>query len=156
MTFTGLTRRTLMVSALGVAGASRLLAETGPVIHVSKDAGCPCCADWIDYLRAVGFAVTEAVLEADALAALKGDLGIPLEAQSCHTGVVEGYALEGHVPVADIRRLLAERPDAVGIAVPGMPFGSPGMGPESRREAYDVLLVRKDGATEVFATYAAA
>ena len=75
---------------------------------------------------------------------------------SCHTGRIDGYMIEGHVPVADIRRLLDERPDAVGIAVPGMPYGSPGMGPESERDAYDVFLIRRDGSTEVFSSYAAA
>jgi len=75
---------------------------------------------------------------------------------SCHTGRVEGYMIEGHVPVAEIRRLLDERPDAAGFAVSGMLYGSPGMGPESEREAYDVFLVRRGGSTEVFTSYAAA
>lgn len=75
---------------------------------------------------------------------------------SCHTGEIDGYMIEGHVPPADIRRLLAERPDAVGLAVPGMPFGSPGMGPEDQREAYDVFLIRRDRTTEVFSSYEAA
>ena len=73
---------------------------------------------------------------------------------SCHTALIDGYVIEGHVPAADIRRLLEERPDAVGLAVPGMPDGSPGMGPEDDREAYDVFLIRKDGSTEVFSSYA--
>ncbi|MCA8881810.1 MAG: hypothetical protein KDA73_18075 [Rhodobacteraceae bacterium] len=80
----------------------------------------------------------------------------PQEMISCHTGRIEGYIIEGHVPVADIRRLLEERPDAVGLAVPGMPYGSPGMGPESEREAYEVFLIRRDGSTEVYANYSAA
>ena len=75
---------------------------------------------------------------------------------SCHTGRVDGYMIEGHVPAADIRRLLVERPDAVGLAVPGMPYGSPGMGPESEREAYDVFLIQRDGSIEVFSRYTAA
>ena len=75
---------------------------------------------------------------------------------SCHTARVGGYIIEGHVPAADIRRLLDERRDAVGLAVPGMPYGSPGMGPETEREAYDVFLIRSDGSTEVFTSYAAA
>lgn len=82
--------------------------------------------------------------------------GIPLEMVSCHTARVEGYLIEGHVPAADIRRLLAERPDAVGLAVPGMPFGSPGMGPENSREAHDVFLIRSDGTKRVFRSYEAA
>jgi len=86
----------------------------------------------------------------------KSDNGIPQEMVSCHTGQVEGYMIEGHVPAADIRRLLAERPSAVGLAVPGMPYGSPGMGPESEREAYDVFLILHDGSTEVYTRYEAA
>jgi hypothetical protein len=75
---------------------------------------------------------------------------------SCHTGRVDGYMIEGHVPAADIRRLLDERPNAVGLAVPGMPYGSPGMGPETEREAYEVFLILRDGSTKVFSTYPAA
>ena len=75
---------------------------------------------------------------------------------SCHTGRIAGYVIEGHVPAADIRRLLVERPDAIGLSVPGMPIGSPGMGPEDQREAYDVILIGRDGAANVFASYPAA
>jgi hypothetical protein len=86
----------------------------------------------------------------------KMQAGIPQEMISCHTAEVNGYFIEGHVPPADIRRLLSERPDAVGLAVPGMPYGSPGMGPEASREAYDVFLILRDGSTEVFSSYEAA
>jgi hypothetical protein len=72
---------------------------------------------------------------------------------SCHTAQVDGYVIEGHVPADDMKRLLAERPNAIGLTVPDMPFGSPGMGPESEREAYDVLLIARDGSTSVFARY---
>jgi hypothetical protein len=79
--------------------------------------------------------------------------GIPDELGSCHTGLVEGYAIEGHVPARDIKRLLAERPKARGLAVPGMPIGSPGMEQGSRRDPYDVLLVKSDGTTAVYQRY---
>ena len=82
--------------------------------------------------------------------------GIPADMISCHTGKIAGYMVEGHVPTADIRRLLAERPHAIGLAVPEMPYGSPGMGSEDAREAYDVFLIRRDGSTEVFSRYEAA
>jgi hypothetical protein len=82
-------------------------------------------------------------------------LGLSAPLFSCHTGEIEGYVVEGHVPPEDIRRLLAERPDAVGLSVPGMPVGSPGMEYGDNRDAYDVLLVRRDGSTEVFASYPA-
>ncbi|MFT7146969.1 MAG: hypothetical protein ACJASZ_001849, partial [Yoonia sp.] len=83
----------------------------------------------------------------------KLDNGIPQNMVSCHTGEIEGYMIEGHVPPADTWRLLAERPDVVGLAVPDMPYGSPGMGPEDRREAYDVFLILRDGTTEIFTSY---
>ena len=92
--------------------------------------------------------------EKGLLVRFKLDNGVPQRMVSCHTALIDGYVIEGHVPAADIRRLLEERPDAVGLAVPGMPYGSPGMGPEDDREAYDVFLIRKDGSTEVFSSYA--
>lgn len=86
----------------------------------------------------------------------KIELGVPREYYSCHTGQAEGYFIEGHVPAADIRRLLRERPKAAGLAVPGMPYGSPGMGRESKRKAYDVLLIRQNGSSEIYSRYPAA
>lgn len=100
--------------------------------------------------------MTDEVSMGTLLIRFKMDQGVPVKAFSCHTGTVEGYALEGHVPAADIRRLLAERPDAVGLAVPDMPYGSPGMGSEDSRDAYDVLLIRRDGGLEVYTSYPAA
>jgi hypothetical protein len=145
-----------LLVTLSVSLTPALRAETLPEIHVSKDPGCGCCGDWVEYLKADGFAVSVTELDPEALATLKLAKGIPAEAVSCHTAEVAGYAIEGHVPAGDIRRLLAERPDALGLAVPGMPFGSPGMGPESRREAYDVLLLLRDRTTKVFTSYPAA
>lgn len=138
---------------LGTYGAAAAQ-DTG--IHVVEGVGCECCIKWTEYLRENGFTVTSETSFGTLLIQHKIDLGVPTSHQSCHTGQVEGYFLEGHVPVDDIRRLLQERPDAAGLAVPGMPYGSPGMGPEDKREAYDVLLVRKDGSSEVFSRYAAA
>ena len=80
---------------------------------------------------------------------------MPKRRVSCHTALVDGYVIEGHVPAADIQRLLEDRTDAVGLAVPGMPYGSPGMGPEDDREAYDVFLIHEDGSTEVYTSYSA-
>ncbi|WEF23228.1 DUF411 domain-containing protein [Paracoccus sp. S3-43] len=152
-------RRTLLVGAAALVAASplRALAQgAGPAIHVMKDPNCGCCSAWIEILENDGFSVTTEASAGTLLMRYKLDNGIPQEMASCHTGRIEGYMIEGHVPVADIRRLLGERPDAIGLAVPGMPFGSPGMGPESEREAYDVFLIRGDGSTEVFTSYAAA
>jgi hypothetical protein len=128
----------------------------GPAIHVMKDPNCGCCSAWIEILKNDSYAVTTEDSLGTLLMRFKLDNGIPQEMVSCHTGRIEGYMIEGHVSAADIRRLLAERPNAVGLAVPGMPYGSPGMGPESEREAYDVFLIQRDGSNEVFTSYAAA
>lgn len=129
---------------------------TVPAIHIRKDPGCACCTIWTDILKAEGFTVTEEEMNNYDLIAFKREKGVPIELVSCHTGLIDGYVIEGHVPPADIRKLLAERPDAVGIAVGGMPYGSPGMGPEAEREAYDVMLFKADGSTSLFTRYEAA
>lgn len=117
-------------------------------LSVTKTPWCGCCTAWIDHMKEAGYEVH--VHEKDDLTALKARLGIAPKHQSCHTGEIEGYAIEGHVPAEDVKRLLAERPDAIGLTVPGMPVGSPGMEMGDRRDAYDVLLIKKDGSTEVF------
>lgn len=152
-------RRTLLLGVVALVAASplRTLAQGGgPAIHVMKDPNCGCCSAWIEILENDGFVVTTEASAGTLLMRYKLDNGIPQEMVSCHTGRVDGYMIEGHVPVADVRRLLVERPDAVGLAVPGMPYGSPGMGPEAQREAYVVYLIRRDGTTEPFSSYQAA
>lgn len=151
-------RATLFAIAAGLAvGFRPAAAEAGPIaIRVAKDPTCGCCTAWVEIIEANGFFATIALLDYDALQAHKAASGIPDTMASCHTAHVEGYVVEGHVPPADIRRLIAERPDAVGLSVPGMPYGSPGMGPETEREAYIVYLIRRDGSAEVFMTYEAA
>lgn len=142
--------------AASVAAAVPAVADARPALHVLKDPNCGCCSAWVEIMQAEGFDVTVEESMGTALARYKLDNGIPQEMASCHTARVMGYMIEGHVPAGDIRRLLDERPDAVGLAVPGMPYGSPGMGPESEREAYVVYLVRRDGTTEPFSSYQAA
>lgn len=124
-----------------------------PTLRVLKDPYCGCCGAWIEILRRDGLEVTSEDVDAELLMRFKLENGIPGTMISCHTAQVDGYLIEGHVPTADIRRLLDERPDAVGLSVPGMPFGSPGMGPEDERDAYDVYLILHDGRTEVFTRY---
>jgi hypothetical protein len=151
-------RRKLLIGGAALLAASPLKAlaqGAGPAIHVLKDPDCGCCSAWIEILGNDGFVVTTEPTAGERLMCYKLDNGIPQEMVSCHTGRVDGYMIEGHVPAADIRRLLEERPDAVGLAVPGMPYGSPGMGPESERDAYDVFLIQRDGSTDVFSHYAA-
>jgi len=134
----------------------QIFAQDLETIEVFKTATCGCCQDWIAHLQNSGFTVAAQDLEYDALADLKQTSGVPNTLVSCHTGRIAGYVIEGHVPAEDIRRLLVERPAAIGLSVPGMPFGSPGMGPEDQREAYDVILIGRDGAANVFASYPAA
>ncbi|WP_305972556.1 MULTISPECIES: DUF411 domain-containing protein [unclassified Mameliella] len=146
-------RRGLLLGALAMIPLPAALRAAAPEIHVLKDRNCGCCSAWVKILRQEGFFVTTEDTHNAALIRYKMDNGIPPAMTSCHTARIDGYLIEGHVPAADIRRLLAQRPDARGLAVPGMPYGSPGMGPESQREAYDVHLIRRNGTTEVFTHY---
>jgi hypothetical protein len=138
----------MLISALGASVPAR--AAAAPLVEVFKSEGCGCCEGWIAHLKANGFAVK--ALNVDDTSVYRKKFGIPDDLGSCHTGMVQGYALEGHVPAAEIKRLLAERPKAKGLAVPSMPLGSPGMeGP--RNDPYDVLLVKADGAYTVYRHY---
>jgi hypothetical protein len=125
-----------------------------PLVAVWKSPTCGCCKDWMAHLEANGFAVKA---NDSGNTVMRQRLGIPMALGSCHTALVGRYAVEGYVPTADIRRLLREMPQGVvGLAVPGMPVGSPGMdGPvyRGRRDRYQALLVRKDGSTSMFATH---
>ena len=118
------------------------------VVTVYKAASCGCCGKWVDYLRANGFEVK--VVDMDDLSEIKSASGVPRSLQTCHTAVVEGYVVEGHVPVDALRKLLHDRPKVAGIAVPGMPVGSPGMD-GSPAQHYDVIAWDKTGKTSVFA-----
>lgn len=147
-------KRSLAALALALAllPAAQALAQATP-IEVRKTNGCGCCLAWMEHLEENGFAPTGQDMFAGLLVRFKLDNGVPQRMVSCHTALVDGYVIEGHVPASDIRRLLAERPDAVGLAVPEMPLGSPGMDQGRWREAYDVFLIRNDGTTEVFSSY---
>lgn len=144
--------------------AAVLLGCSSPVLHrialaqastveVWKDPNCGCCQLWVEHLQANGFKVD--VRDVGNTAARKR-FGMPEKLGSCHTATVGGYVLEGHVPAADIRRLLKDRPLALGLAVPGMPVGSPGMDGleyKGRKDAFEVLLVMKDASTKSFQRY---
>lgn len=122
-----------------------------PVVKVWKSPLCGCCGAWVDHLREAGFRVE--VEDIDDVTPVKRELGVADHLMSCHTGLVEGYALEGHVPAADILRLLEERPEAAGLAVPGMPVGSPGMEMGDQRDPYQVLAFERSGRTSVWASH---
>lgn len=149
-----MTLRTLLALSLIIFGAAHARAADAPSsIEVWKSATCKCCGAWVKHLEANGFAVKVNDIAPGALAALKRDAGIGDQLAACHTAKIDGYFVEGHVPGSDIKRLVAEKPDAIGLSVPGMPIGSPGMEQGSEFEPYDVLLVKKDGATEVYAKH---
>ena len=120
-------------------------------ITVYKDPNCGCCGQWVEHVTAAGFMVT--VHDTADLGRIKTEFGVPEALQACHTAMVSGYVVEGHVPAAEIKRLLAERPKARGLAVPGMPMGSPGMEQGSDREPYDVVLFQQDGTSTIFARH---
>ncbi len=147
-------KRRFAITAIGALGLSAVLpanAAGAARVRVYKNPDCGCCGAWVDHLKAAGFAVE--VNEVADTSATRKKLGMPDKFGSCHTATVEGYVLEGHVPAADIRRLLSTRPKALGLAVPGMPVGSPGMEVGARKDAYQVLLVAPSGSSSVFAKY---
>ena len=150
-------RRWLLVAAAAwlPAGAARATASW-PRVEVWKSPGCGCCRNWVRLLQREGFEVQAHDLPDSPDLPMRERLGVALRYGACHTAQVQGYALEGHVPARDIRRLLHERPSALGLAVPGMPIGSPGIDDplfQGRRDPYDVLLLRTDGTARVFAQY---
>lgn len=146
-------RRQLLVGvAAGAAFGLAARAQGATSIKVYKTPTCGCCGLWIEHLEQAGFTV-EATNFND-LKPHKARLGVPATLESCHTAEVGGYFVEGHVPAQDVKRLLEQRPDVRGIAVPGMPLGSPGMEVASgRKDRYQVILVARDGSTSVFAEH---
>ena len=143
----------LLVLPLAAALAPAQAAPAKPLVEVWKDPSCGCCEDWVLHIKKSGFAVR--VNDSGNDAARKR-LGIPAALGSCHTATVGGYALEGHVPAKDVQRLLREKLQAVGLAVPGMPVGSPGMDGavyQGRKDPFDVLLVLPGGGTRVYQSY---
>jgi len=149
-------RRALLATAAlaAFAGAGLAGAKAGVPVEVWKDPSCGCCKDWIAHLEANGFQVK---VHDSGNNAVRAQLGIDRKYGSCHTAVVAGHAIEGHVPAADIQRLLRDKPKALGLAVPGMIVGTPGMDTpayQGRRESFDVLLLaRGGGGASVFRHY---
>ncbi len=137
--------------ALPLRGAYADTAGSPFVVH--KTPTCGCCGLWVEHLQNAGFDVEVHDHDVQALDDIKRALGIPRDLWSCHTGVADGYVVEGHIPAADVQRLLSERPDGIGIAVPGMPIGSPGMEVGDRRDPYDVILFGDDNLRRVFSSH---
>ncbi|PKO44706.1 MAG: metal-binding protein [Betaproteobacteria bacterium HGW-Betaproteobacteria-3] len=149
-------RRTLIQTAAAMATGALVwpvAAQAKPQVEVWKSPTCGCCKDWVAHMEANGFSVKTYETGNNAV---RARLGLPQELGSCHTALVNGYLIEGHVPARDVKRLLAEHPKALGLSVPGMPVGAPGMdGPTygGRKDHYDVLLVEAGGKTRVYQTY---
>ncbi len=142
-------------ASAGTATTSTTTATTAAAtpVEVWKDPSCGCCHDWIEHMQANGFSFT---IHDTGNNAVRAQLGLPQKLGSCHTALVGGYLIEGHVPASDVRALLQQKPKALGLAVPGMPVGSPGMDGAvygNRRDPYDVLLVARGGGTSVFKRY---
>lgn len=149
-------RRTVLTGVLAITMLPSFALASGESIKVLKDPNCGCCSAWVEILQNHGFAVQTENVPNELLVRAKFDAGVPPSMVSCHTAFIGDYVIEGHVPVADIRRLLAEKPQTLGLAVPEMPYGSPGMGPEDKREAFEVMLMQRDGTSSVFSRYEAA
>ncbi len=150
------TRRGLLIgaaqalAALALAGTAAA-SEALPKMTVTRDPNCGCCGNWVEHIKAAGFAVD--VVQVDDVMPLKARLGVPESLMSCHTAEIGGYVIEGHVPAEAVKRLLIERPKAVGIAVPGMPVGSPGMEvPGQAPQSYEIAIFSA-GRQHVFARY---
>lgn len=146
-----MTIRRPILFAIAAAAAFVSSAASAAQLTVHKSPYCGCCAKWIEHVEKHGFTVK--VIETEDMTAVKKRLGVPDAAASCHTTEAGGYFIEGHVPAADIKRLLSQKPQAKGIAVPGMPAGSPGMDQGSQKQPYAAILVLRDGKTRVFARH---
>jgi len=141
----GLTVRQVSLHALAAAG-------TEPEITIYKSQSCGCCGKWLEHIKANKFRTV--VHDREDMDEVKDWLGVPKGVRSCHTGQVGGYLIEGHVPASDIRAMLAKKPKIAGLAVPGMPSGTPGMAaPGAKPEPYDVVSFQKDGTTKLFAKH---
>jgi hypothetical protein len=148
-----MTRRQLLgVLSMIAATGLRPSAQKETAVQVFKDPTCGCCALWVEHLRKAGFTAT--VTDVDDMSAIKAKHRVPTQARSCHTALVGRYVVEGHVPAEDVQRMLKQQPTIVGIAVPGMPIGSPGMEVAGMKpHPYDVLAFNGAGETHVFASH---
>lgn len=144
-------RRKLLAGLAPLALLACAESAVAATVNVTKSASCTCCEGWAEHMRKAGFTVKVTVVEDVTPTATR--LGVPKQLRSCHTSEIGGYVIEGHVPAADVKRLLARRPKATGLAVPGMVLGSPGMDFGKQKEAYKTILFDKGGMRQVFASH---
>ena len=151
-------RRSFVQTVLGTGALLAALpgsteAQALPQMTIYKSASCGCCHEWVKHVRSNGFTVK--TIDTESLPTVKRELGVPSQLESCHTVVVGNYLVEGHVPAADVKRMLTEKPPIRGLAVPGMPIGAPGMeqGPPSGYQRYEVIAFTAQGRTSVFARH---
>lgn len=140
-----------VILLFSASSASLVLAAEKDKVDVYKSPACGCCSQWVDHMKKSGFAVE--VHNVRNVTPFREKHGVPESMASCHTALVGGYAIEGHVPAADVKRLLREKPKATGIAVPGMAIGSPGMEQGSSKDAYNVVLFDSSGRTKVYSAH---
>jgi hypothetical protein len=141
----------IAVAGLGIATYAQMKpVSSRPTAVVYKTSSCGCCSMWVDHLKANGFQVETKDVSSDQVRAVSKAAGLKDEGASCHTAKIGNYVVEGHVPADDVKRLLAERPKVVGLAVPGMPIGSPGMEQGGQKQAYKVMSFDQAGKTMVF------
>ena len=142
----------MISAALTAAPVAQSKPTAGPALSVFKTPTCGCCSKWVDHMKKAGFQVTVTDMPQQSLDNVKAKYKVPSNVHSCHTAIVDGYAVEGHVPSTEVKRMLKEKPKVVGIAVPGMPLGSPGMEVSGvTAQPYDVLSFDAAGKTKVFA-----
>ena len=153
MTFKHALAALLTVASLGAGPVAQTTAPAGPEVSVYKTPTCGCCAKWVDHMKHAGFRATVTDMPQESLSRVKAKHNVPAAVHSCHTAVVNGYVIEGHVPASEVKRLLKEKTKVAGIAVPGMPLGSPGMEVSGvTAQPYDVLSFDAQGKTKVYAT----
>ena len=143
-------RREFLIGTLATSTFSKSVFASADALIVNRTESCGCCGAWVERMISGGFKAEVNFVDDEVLRSIKPQLGVPADLSSCHTATIGSYFIEGHVPAEDIRRLLIERPKALGLSVPGMPIGSPGMEMGNNKEPFETLLVLENGKTQVF------
>ena len=143
-------RREFLIGALAISTFPKSVFASADALIVNRTESCGCCGAWVERMISAGFKAEVIFVNDEDLRLIKSQLAIPVDLSSCHTATINSYFIEGHVPAEDVRRLLIETPKALGLVVPGMPIGSPGMEMGSNKEPFETLLVFENGETKVF------